>query len=296
MDIEKIITNYCKQHGEDKRPFLAKWLRRIENAANGIPLEEALVDRRFIVKCFIPENSNTVSRAQYYKIKNLLIYLLDECDIELTVIPTYSELIENAQMNGYFENLTSVLSFIDRVGENTRQKSKSPNAMSRIKAVATLAWVGFTPEEIVNLTTADLKLDTNAYIKKGEEDILISMEAFGVLSTQAKNNWFIRLSDGKKWLHNVQTDALIKDRAGEPVTLNGVYQIFKNFNDYSNSKRVLSFKSLKLSHCFESIYNDGVHDNLIATIQKRLGCEYHSAFAYKRLYLQWVKTFHNQEA
>lgn len=295
MDIEKIIDAYCGEQNEKKKVNIRNWLAQINKMSNSIPLEESLRSKHFLLRCFSTSKTNTVSRSQYQRIKELLLYVLNYYDIDKSIIPSRDEVIKSSQMSGFFGDLNSALSFVDEIGRHTIVGYNSSNGLVRIKSIVILSWLGFSPEEIVNLVYSDIKFDKTAYIQKCNEKIELPNELFRILSLQAESTDVMTFPRGRIYTYKIQTEYLIKNRSGERMLVDHLHHLFKQFNEVANSSSVLSFKGLKISSLFVRIYEDRSSEDIYTKIQKHAQCDKRVSYGYKRLYLQWLKKFHNEE-
>lgn len=295
MDIEKIIDTYCSEHNETKKATIRSWFAQIEKISKDTPLETSLRSKDFLLRCFSTSKTSTVSRSQYQKIKELLLYVLDYCGIDKSIIPTRDEVIEASQICGFFGDLESVLSLIDEVGIRNIDGYNPNNGLVRIKSVVILAWFGFSPEEIINFACSDIKFDKIAFIQREDEKIELSNELFRILSLQAESPGVMTLPRGRVYNYKVQTEYLIKNRNGEALFADTLHHLIERFNKVANCLNVLSFKGLKISGLFTKIYEDKSDEDLYTKIQKHAKCDQRVSYGYKKLYLQWIKKFHNEE-
>ena len=295
MVIEKIIDTYCGEHNEAKKANIRSWFTQIEKMSKDVPLEKSLRSKEFLLKCFTTSKTSTVSRSQYQRIKEILVYIFDCYGIDKSIIPSRDEVIESSQMYGFFGDLMSALSLVDEVGCHTVASYSPNNGLIRIKSIVILAWLGFSPEEIVQVVRSDIKYDKAICIQRGEEKIELTNELFRILSLQAESSGVMTFPRGRIYPYKVQTEYLIKNRSGEPMLADHLHHLFKQFNAVANNLGVLSFKGLKISSLFVRIYEDKSDEDICAKIQKYAQCDKHVSYGYKRLYLQWMKKFHKEE-
>lgn len=295
MDIEKIIDTYCSEHAESKKTNIRNWFAQVEKIANGTPLEECFRSKDFLLKCFFTSKTSTVSRSQYQRIKEILLYIFDCCNIDKAIIPSRDEVIEASQMCGFFADLHSALCFIDEIGRNTITNYNPAIGLVRLKSIVILAWLGFTPSEMVELVRSDIKVGNIISIQKGNEQIEISNELFKILSLQAEQDGVMTFPRGRIYAYKIETEYLIKNRIGEPMLPDHLHHLFKQFNEYANGLSVLSFKGLQISSLFAKIREDKSSEDLYTKIQKHAHCDKRVSYGYKKLYSQWSKKFFNEE-
>lgn len=295
MDIEKIIDAYYQEDTEIKKDSIRNWFSQVSKMTNSENIEECFKSKNFLLRCFYSSKTTTISRSQYQRIKEILLCILDYCHIDKSIIPTREEVIEESNMCGFFCDLHSVLNFIDEVCIDKINDYNPRVGLIRIKSIAILTWLGFSPSEIGTLIRADIKVGNRIYIKKGDEEIEISKELFQILSLQAEQGYVMTFPRGKRYKYKVQTEYVIKDRDGNQLPVNKIYRLFNLFNEASNKLSVLSFKGLQISSLFVSIREDKSNEDLYTKIQRHAHCDKHVSYGYKKLYSQWVKKFFNEE-
>lgn len=292
MDIEKFITTYYSGSNETKIAAVRNWIAQVEKYANHKSISECMRSKEFILTCFYASKTTTVSRAQYHRIKEILLNICDFLYIDEAIIPSREEVIEASFMCGFFKSLQAALSFIDEIGGDLIEDYSVNDGLIRLKSIAILAWIGFTSNEVVELMCSDIvQTNDGFFIRRGEKNIPISKDMYEILSLQAEKDYVVTFPRGRSYKYKVETNYLIKNRVGEQMQTDNIHHLFKQFNDESGSIYVLSFKGLQMSSLFVKLYEDDTQEDLYTKIQRIANCDKRVSYGYKKIYLQWVKKF-----
>ena len=295
MDIEKIIETYCDGQAETKKRNIRNWFSQVQKIAGDTPLLDAFKSTDFLLKCFFTSKTNTISRSQYQRIKEILLYICDYACIDNSIIPAREDVIESSQMQGFFRDLPSVLSYIDEVAEAVISGYKKVPGMLRLKSIAILAWFGFSPMEIADMSRLDIKTSEKYCIQTKEKSVEIPPEFLKTILLQAEQNYVATFPNGKIYTYKVETDYVIKNHSGNPMLADHIRHLFKRFNEVSNYSNVLSFKGLQISGLFSRIHEDATNEELHLKIQRHANCNRTMSYGYKKIYGQWLKKFFNEE-
>ncbi len=296
MDIGNIIEAYCNSATKPRETDVKRWYSKICDLSGAESLENSLKSRDFLLRCFATTGTNTISRTQYYSVKEILAYILERLGIDKENIPSREEIIEFSEMRCYFADIASVISFIDEVGLRMIDGYNPKNGLVRLKSIAILSWYGYSTQEIAEFLNSYIKFDGVPYLQKNDERLDLTEEEYHILSLQAESTSITTLPKGKTYSYKYNTDYLIKNRSGNPLNCgDNVSKLVEYFNTAANDTRLLSCKGLKLSGIFERIYTDNSSDTIIEKIQRHEKCQRNFAYGRKIIYLKWLKKFHNSE-
>ena len=293
------ISKYYPAISDVRRKSLENFLDRFDALIEdeGMSLQEALADKNVLCSTFFMARSDVsaLSRATYQTVKSYLLNLGDYAGMREVPIPTREEVINSHELIGFFRNITSLLSFIDEVGETCLQNYDPTRDLVRVKAVCVLGWLGFSLSEIAVLKKADLqRKDNDCYIitsSTGRYEVM--GKPFTVLYYLCDLEEYYGVPSGKKISLKSNDEYLFRAREPEIEHLseNGLILLIKRFNSSvpSSMRGAIVFRKLRKNALFsEILYYDPPEEQLIDKIMEIMECGYMSALNYKQQYLRFA--------
>ena len=133
-------------------------------------------------------NSSSLSKAQYYRKRNLVRKLYDWLAEQGAVSQDFlkevyglqlQDVVSNTELyHYYFKDLDEVLDFVTLVG--SLKGMGEPNDMLNIKAIVILSWHQVDLNELQEVRKSDLRPETHT-VSVGEKQIQLTIEHFNIL-------------------------------------------------------------------------------------------------------------------
>lgn len=299
IDGKKFVNEYYAAASESKKNDVLRYIDNL-NTIIGENGNEMLKDKSTLCKSFFISKSSGISRTNYQKLKKYLGEVLAFCKIPVSV-PTRDEVLSFQTLRCYYEDLTSLLDFVDKVGYG-RLEHYNPNAdLLNIKAIIILGWNGYSSQDIINAKKSDL------YSKAGElysitidgKTAILDWRSFNTLSNLAFMYSYRGFPSGKLQILKGNSDYLFRPTVAGMSQSNEeqVKQALKRFNSYIKPlyNSMICFGKLHKNALFVQIYNDASDKTLFEKIVQYANCSAVLAYGYQKEYMQWLDVYHPED-
>jgi hypothetical protein len=318
IDYKAFVAKYYSSSSDVKKRDVERFLAHVERLASFQEnaktrrvlksLPELLTDKRFLCKTFFMQKTNAVSRSHYQKIKNYLLNLFDYLDV-CSVVPSQEKVADSREIVYFFKDLDDVFGFVDLVGFAKMDNYDPSEDLIFIKAIAILAWYGFSMQEIVDVRKSDLiaidgaygvylstSEDTETANSSDKKLIPMTKQAFDILSFCSSLEMYRSFPSGKVQVLKGDPHLLFRPAYVDCDELKKEYPIYlmKYFNNAAAdvSDKILSIKNLRKSALFETIREDKTDRSLIEKIMGYTKCPINHAYAYRKQYSRWAELFY----
>ncbi len=298
FDYSQFISKYYpdaskKQIGEVKG-FLTNFFKLLgDNDASA-----TLRNSGFLCKTFYLHDTNSMSRAQYFKIKKNLLNLFDYYGVQ-SKVPPIDDVIESHDIDCFFKDLDDVLQFVDSVGE-ARIRSYDPEVdLNHIKSIIILGWYGFSSEEIASLPLSNVTMKDNrygVYHLSTSEFVPIRESDYTILASLGTIEHYRGLPSGKLQIVKGDSSLLIRSVRSDSASPQArIFQLLKRFNAATFGGSKIIFRHLSRNAEFVAIREDKQPITLVNKIIEHTRCNQNQAYTIKRQYALWLKKFYNEE-
>lgn len=255
---------------------------------------QSFMDLHKVCRLFYGKSSS-LSKAQYYRKRNLIRKLYDWLAEQRVVDEDFARKVYELKLQDvvsdselyryYFKSLDDCLNFISYVGK--MKGFDEHDDMLNIKTIVILAWYQLELTEIQALHKSDLQLRTHSILINGRM-IQLPVDHFNVLKR------FSEIDEHKGFpAHRTQyympSQFLLRSARQENLTPNNIYQVIQRFNFVAvHYGKELSILNLKRNGIFSKVYEIAEDDKTTnVLIQELIGCDTAFAFGYKEFYERW---------
>lgn len=291
----EFVERYYHSASDLRKSDVIRFLENLEGLIGNTPITEALKNKQLLCNAFyVQKAGNSISRPHYQKIKEYLINVFDYAGINYNV-PSREEVIASQENVCYFRGIDELLSFIDVVGNQVLTDYNPTQDLVRVKAVCVFGWLGFTPDDIANLTLRDLSpIGFEGYKISGRGGSFeIYGQPFAAIYYLSDLESYKGLPSGRRIILKGNDEYLFRPTDSNCEKLDGgqIIQIIKRFNMSvpRSMKTSIIFRNLHKNALFLEIYNDKSEQSLINKITSIMGCTLNYAFNYRDQYVEFVK-------
>lgn len=298
---QEFVERYYPSANASRKSDVIRFLDNLSELVGNTPIAEALKSKQLLCNAFyVQKAGNSISRPHYQKIKEYLLNVFEYVGVN-SEVPSRDEVIASQESVCYFRGINELLSFIDAVGDEVLTGYNPTQDLVRVKAVCVLGWLGFTPEDIANLTVRDLTpIGLDGYKISGRGGSFeIYGQPFAAIYYLSDLESYKGLPSGRKVILKGNDDYLFRPTDANCEKLDGgqIIQIIKRFNMSvpRSMKTSIIFRNLHKNALFLEIYNDKSEQSLINKITSIMGCTLNYAFNYRDQYVEFVKALENNE-
>lgn len=239
-------------------------------------------------------NSSSLSKAQYYRKRNLVRKLYDWLAAQGAVSDDFHKEVYGLQLQDvvsdtelrryYFKDLDEVLDFVTFVG--LTKGMGEPNDMLNIKAIVILCWNQVDLNELQELRKSDLRLEVHA-VSVGERQIPLTIEHFNILKSFAEIDVHKGFPSQKQQIY-MSSPFLMRSARQVSLSPNNIQKAIQRFNSVAAKHgKELSILNLRRNGIFSQVYAAGDEKTANTLIQELTGCDTAFAFGYKEFYEKW---------
>lgn len=298
---QEFVERYYPSANDSRKSDVIRFLDNLGELVGNTPIAEALKSKQLLCNAFyVQKAGNSISRPHYQKIKEYLLNVFEYVGVN-SEVPSRDEVIASQESVCYFRGINELLSFIDAVGNEVLTDYNPTQDLVRVKAVCVLGWLGFTPEDIANLTVRDLTpIGLDGYKISGRSGSFeIYGQPFAAIYYLSDLESYKGLPSGRKVILKGNDGYLFRPTDANCEKLDGgqIIQIIKRFNMSvpHSMKTSIIFRNLHKNALFLEIYNDKSEQSLINKITSIMGCTLNYAFNYRDQYVEFVKALENNE-
>lgn len=293
MDIKKILDKYFQDKTGDNKVAIEKWLIKVKEliSIEGKSEEEALLDKINLRKIYAFGQETALGKNTYANTTTLLAILFDYYGISKENLPKKEELLD---ARTFFKDLDDILSYIDRIGTDVVENYDKNYDFVRSKSIIILNWFGFSPKEIITLSSDDLK-EENGLFYIGTKDHTVSLEEkyYVILKRQSTALFYKGIQVGTTFSYPSRDKTLIVAREGKSLTIDGLNRTQRDINKaLEKYSKTIVFKYIKKFKIFNDIFKDS---SGLPTVEKMMNyaqCHYRTAQDYVIDYEFWVSLYH----
>lgn len=239
-------------------------------------------------------NSSSLSKAQYYRKRNLVRKLYDWLETQGAVSHDFCEDVYSLRLQDvvsdtelyhyYFKDLDEALNFVSLVG--AMQDMGEFDDLLNIKTIVILSWYQVDLNEMQNLQKSDLKLDTHTVLV-GEKQIQLAIKYFDILKRFAELDVHKGFPSHKQQIY-MSSPFLIRSARQVNLSPNNIQKTLQRFNVIAAKYgKELSILNLRRNGIFSQVYTSAGSKTINALIQELTGCDTAFAFGYKEFYEKW---------
>lgn len=241
-------------------------------------------------------NSSSLSKAQYYRKRNLVRKLYDWLAEQGAVSQDFlkevyglqlQDVISNTELyHYYFKDLDEVLDFVTLVG--SFKGMGEPNDMLNIKAIVILSWHQVDLNELQEVRKSDLRPE-NHTVLVGEKQIQLTIEHFNILKRFAELDVHRGFPSQKQQIY-MSSPFLMRSAKQISLSPNNIQKAIQRFNSVAvEHGKELSILNLRRNGIFSQVYAAGDKKTANTLIQELTGCDTAFAFGYKEFYERWKR-------
>lgn len=240
--------------------------------------------------------SFTLSKAQYYRKRNLIRKLYDWLLAHRAVSEEFHKEVYNMQLYDvvsdtelyryYFKNLDEVLDFVTLVGASSGMGTYDD--LLNIKSIVILSWYQIDLAEMCELKKSALQSRTHSVLFN-EKLIPLEVDHYRVLERFAALD-----------IHKGFPTMKIQTYVGSPYLMRSARKGFLNMGNIQNAiqrfnyiaadyGKEISALNLRRNGVFYNVYSSTDEKTANALIQELTGCDTAFAFGYKEFYGRWKK-------
>lgn len=239
-------------------------------------------------------NSSTLSKAQYYRKRNLVRKLYDWLSAQGSVSEDFCKKVNKLELKDvvsgvelyhyYFKNLDEALNFIALVG-SSKNMGRFDDLLN-IKSVVILSWYQISLNEICELRKSDLHSDDST-ICVGGKRIPIEKKYFDILKRFAELDVHDGFPTHKKQIY-MTSHYLMRSARQISLNQNNIQKSLQRFNTIAvEYGKELSVLNLRRNGIFSQVYTSQSTKTPSVLIQELTGCDTAFAFGYKEFYEKW---------
>ena len=297
MLYEDFIAKCYPDAGEAKKSDLLRWCKWIDSIATQ-DLKSSFQNSTFLVRCFTVNDTVSLSKSHYYKIRDYLKSLSEYLGVSLN-IPSLPELISVLE-DDMFKDLESILEHIDHIGNNLFNDYSPDLDLLYLKAIVILGWHGFSMEDVVSFKSENILVSpiANKYMISSPHIDLTQLEG-ELLLKQAKAVVF-RSMQTRQIIYYVPASSCpyllrpsVERAQPDKLLPNHIAQFFKFFNKISPRKPIV-FRKLRKNAIFCEIHNDTSNLPLHQKILGHMRCSATEAYAIQSEYEKWLARFYSE--
>lgn len=239
-------------------------------------------------------NSSSLSKAQYYRKRNLVRKLCDWLAKQGAISEDFREEVYNLQLQDvvsntelyhyYFKDLDEVLNFVTLVG--AMKGMDGFDDMLNVKTIVILSWYQIDLNEMQNLHKSSL-ISEDCSILIGERKVEILAEHFNVLKRFAELDVHKGFPSQKLQVYK-SSPFLLRSAKQISLSPNNVQKTIQRFNlvaaEYGKE---LSILNLRRNGIFSKVFSAGDGKTINTLIQELTGCDTAFASGYKEFYEKW---------
>ena len=301
INYDEFLDKYYPSANTSRKNDVKRFLENYEKVTKDMQPQIVLLDKRVVCQLFFLQQTGSISRSHYQKVKEYIINLFDFVGVN-GVIPTREEVISSQDKVCFFRSIEALLDFIDKVGSVCMDTYNPTADLVRVKSICVLGWLGFTPSEIANLKKKDLKLsscNSKFIINHSSDTYEISGAPFASLFYLRTLQQYRSIPHGKLMVLKGNEDYLFRPTVSHCDRLDEgqIIQTIKRFNSQIPDLESTSivFRNLHKNALFLEIYYDKRNNSLIEKIISIMKCTPNSALNYKEQYLKFASAMDNNE-
>ena len=241
-------------------------------------------------------NSSSLSKAQYYRKRNLVRRLCDWLVTQGAMSEDFrkevyalqlQDVISNVELSHYyFKDLDEVLDFVTLVG--LFKGMGELDDMLNIKTIVILSWYQVDLNEMQNLHKSALQLETNTVLV-GEKKIQLTIKHFNILRRFAELDVHRGFPSQKQQIY-LSSPFLLRSAKQMSLSPNNIQKAIQRFNSVAvEHGKELSILNLRRNGIFGQVYAAGDEKTANTLIQELTGCDTAFAFGYKEFYERWKR-------
>ena len=240
--------------------------------------------------------SSTLSKAQYYRKRNLIRKLYDWLVKQGAVSDDFAQKVYDLKLQDvvldgelyryYFQDLDSALDFIRVVG--TSEGLSEYDDLLNIKTIVILTWHQVDLNELQELHKSALQLETHTVVV-GEKQIQLAIEHFNILKRFAELEVHKGFPSQKQQVY-LSSPFLMRSARQISLCPNNIQKAIQRFNSIAvEHGKELSILNLRRNGIFSQVYSAGDEKTANTLIQELIGCDTAFAFGYKEFYERWKR-------
>ncbi len=298
MDFELFLHKYYPSANTQKKNDISRFFSHIESLLESKRIEDALTDKTFLCKLFYLQATNGISRPHYLKVKDYLVNLCNLYGVNPD-LPSRDEVIASQTTICYFENLESLLAFVDKVGAMQLTGYNKHADLANVKAILSLGWFGLSAQEIADLPKHCISRDEENFFVIKEDGCRVSINetAFAAIRDFIAIDEYRGLPTGRLVKLKGRTSSLIRTSVAtsDTVTEGHIIDVIHRFNKIipASSDYAINFRKLRKNALFVEIYNDKSDESLTSKIMRYMDCDRYVSYSYKHEYERWMELYHN---
>ena len=241
-------------------------------------------------------NSSSLSKAQYYRKRNLVRKLYDWLAAQGAVSEDFRKEVYSLQLQDvvsntelyhyYFKDLDEVLDFVTLVG--AMKGMGEFEDMLNIKAIVILSWHQVDLIDLQALRKSDLQLNTHTVLV-GKKQIQLATEHFDILKRFAELDVHKGFPSQKRQIY-MSSPFLMRSAKQISLNPNNIQKAIQRFNSIAAEHgKELSILNLRRNGIFSKVYAAGDEKTANTLIQELTGCDTAFAFGYKEFYERWKR-------
>ena len=240
--------------------------------------------------------SSTLSKAQYYRKRNLIRKLYDWRVKQGAVSENFAQKVYDLKLQDvvsdgelyryYFQDLDSALDFVRVVGQS--EGLSEYDDLLNIKAIVILTWHQVDLSELQELHKSALQLETHTVLV-GEKQIQLTIEHFNILKRFAELDVHRGFPSQKQQIY-MSSPFLMRSAKQVSLSPNNIQKAIQRFNSVAvEHGKELSILNLRRNGIFSQVYAAGDEKTANTIIQELTGCDTAFAFGYKEFYERWKR-------
>lgn len=240
--------------------------------------------------------SSTLSKAQYYRKRNLIRKLYDWLVKQGAVSENFAQKVYDLKLQDvvsdgelyryYFQDLDGALDFVRVVGQS--EGLSEYDDLLNIKAIVILTWHQVDLSELQELHKSALQLETHTVLV-GEKQIQLTIEHFNILKRFADLDVHRGFPSQKQQIY-MSSPFLMRSAKQISLNPNNIQKAIQRFNSVAvEHGKELSILNLRRNGLFSQVYAAGDEKTANTLIQELTGCDTAFAFGYKEFYERWKR-------
>lgn len=245
--------------------------------------------------------SFTLSKAQYYRKRNLIRRLYDWLLAHGAVSKEFHNEVYNMKLHDvvsdtelyryYFKNLDEVLDFVTLVGAS--KGMGEVNDLLNVKSIVVLSWYQVDLAEICSLKKSALQSSTYS-ILVDDKRIHFEVDHYRVLERFAALDTHKGFPTTKTQFY-VDSPYLMRSARKEMLNVDNIQNAIQRFNYVATGYgKEISALNLRRNGVFNKVYSSKDEKTANVLIQELTGCDTSFAFGYKEFYGRWKKLIMGQ--